>query len=160
MVRIAILTVSDRSSSGQREDLSGPALAEAVEARGWTVSGKSVVPDEVEAIKRELVRIADAGGTDVILTTGGTGLAQRDVTPEATLAVVTRRVPGLPEAMRAASLAKTPNAMISRAEAGVRGGCLIVNLPGSPKGALECFEVTAPALEHAAKLLRGEKADA
>ena len=160
MIRIAILTVSDRSFAGEREDLSGKALAGAARAHGWKVSKRALVPDDEEAVKRALVEIADAGGTDVILTTGGTGLAPRDVTPEATLAVISRRVPGLPEAMRAASLAKTPNAMISRAEAGVRGGCLIVNLPGSPKGALECFEVAAPALEHAVRLLRGEKADA
>jgi molybdenum cofactor synthesis domain-containing protein len=158
-MRIAIVTVSDRAASGEREDASGPALAEDVVARGWEVAGRTVVPDDEEAIKRALVEIADAGAADVILTTGGTGLSPRDVTPEATLAVVTRCVPGLPEAMRAASLAKTPNAMISRAEAGVRGECLIVNLPGSPKGAVECFEVIAPALEHASRLLKGRRAD-
>ena len=158
-MRIAILTVSDRAASGEREDASGPALAEAVAAHGWEVARQTVVPDEEEAVKCALVEIADAGEADVILTTGGTGLAPRDVTPEATLAVVSRRVPGLPEAMRAASLAKTPNAMISRAEAGVRGKCLIVNLPGSPRGAVECFEVVAPALEHASKLLGGRRAD-
>ena len=162
-MRIAILIVSDRSSAGEREDRSGPALADAVAARGWEVSERTVVPDDREAITDALVRIADAGGgeggADVVLTTGGTGLAPRDVTPEATLAVTSRRVPGIAEAMRAASLAKTPNAMISRAEAGVRGECLIVNLPGSPKGALECFEVAARVFEHASALLKGGRPD-
>ena len=158
-MRVAILTVSDRTFAGEREDRSGPALAEAVSERGWEVSKRAVVPDDEEAVRRALVRIADAGDTDVILTTGGTGLGPRDVTPEATLAVISTAVPGLPEAMRAASLEKTPHAMISRAVAGVRGECLIVNLPGSPKGALECFEVAAPALGHASELLRGRKPD-
>ena len=158
-MRVAILTVSDRAVSGEREDKSGPALAEAVERHGWSVSRRELVPDELDSIRRALVEIADGGRADVILTTGGTGLAPKDVTPEATLAVTSKRVPGLPEAMRAASLAKTPNAMISRAEAGVRGECLILNLPGSPRGALECLETAAPALEHASVLLKGRKAD-
>ncbi len=158
-MKVAIVTVSDRASTGEREDASGPALEEAVTARDWEVSEMIVVPDDEETIKSALVEIADAGEADVILTTGGTGLAPRDVTPEATLAVISRRVPGLPEAMRAASLAKTANSMISRAEAGVRGECLIVNLPGSPRGAVECFDVAAPALEHASKLLGGHRAD-
>ena len=158
-MNVAILTVSDRSFSGAREDLSGPALAGEVESRGWTVSATRVSPDDQEAIERTLEQLADEDGPDVILTSGGTGLGPRDVTPEATLAVISRRVPGLPEAMRAASLKATPNAMLSRAVAGVRGPCLIVNLPGSPKGAVECFAVVAPALEHASQLLKGQKPD-
>ena len=158
-MRIAILTVSDRSWRGERADLSGPALAAEVAARGWTASETDLVPDERSEIERILAEIADHGRADVILTTGGTGLAPRDVTPEATRAVVARTIPGMPEAMRAASLRATPNAMLSRAEAGVRKTCIIVNLPGSPKGALECFRVIAPALEHAVALVKGEQAD-
>ena len=163
---IAILTISDRSFSGEREDRSGPALRERVEGRsstgegaGWRVAETHIVPDDRDAIEALLRAVADESRADVILTTGGTGLAPRDVTPEATQAVLDRRIPGMAEAMRAASLTVTPNAMISRAEAGVRGECIIVNLPGSPKGAVECFDVVAPALVHAVKLVRGEKAD-
>jgi len=158
-MRIAILTISDRSSRGERADLSGPALVAEVAARGWTAVETLVAPDEKSEIERILVEIADAGRADVILTTGGTGLAPRDMTPEATTAVVSRRIPGMAEAMRAASLRVTPNAMLSRAEAGVRKACIIVNLPGSPKGAAECFRVVAPALEHAVALVKGEQAD-
>ena len=159
LVRVAIVTVSDRAFSGQRPDRSGPALVEAVERQGWTVCQAKVIPDVIEKIERTLTVLADGGATDLVLTTGGTGVAPRDVTPEATLAALTRRIPGLPEAMRAASLRSTPNAMLSRAEAGARGECLIVNLPGSPAGAVECFETVAPALEHASELLKGRKPD-
>jgi len=155
----AILTVSDRSANGVREDLSGPALARAVREAGFVVVARQVVPDDRDAIEDRLMSLADAGDVRLVLTTGGTGVGPRDVTPEATLAVVEKRVPGLAEAMRARSLAVTPNAMLSRAEAGVRGACLIVNLPGSPKGAVECFDVIAPALGHAAELLAGENPD-
>ena len=158
-MRIAILTISDRSFQGEREDLSGPALVKDVAAMGWTVSASEVLPDEQSAIEDRLTQIADGGTADVILTTGGTGLAPRDVTPEATTAVIERRIPGMAEAMRAASLSITPNAMLSRAEVGVRKACVIVNLPGSPKGAVECFQVVAPALEHAVALVTGETAD-
>jgi len=158
-MKVAILTVSDRSYSGAREDLSGPDLAQAVEDRGWQVTSRRIIPDDRDVIERTLEEIADARAADVILTTGGTGVAPRDVTPEATLAVISRRVPGLPEAMRAASLRVTPHAMLSRAEAGIRGSCLIVNLPGSPRGAVECFQTIFPALEHASQLLRGRKPD-
>jgi molybdopterin adenylyltransferase len=156
---VAILTVSDRSGRGEREDRSGPALARAAEAAGLVVVEQHIVPDDGDAIQAALCRIADDVGAAVVLTTGGTGVGPRDVTPEATLAVIERRVPGLPEAMRAASLAITPHAMLSRAEAGIRGRCLIVNLPGSPKAAVECFEVIAPALGHAIELLAGEDPD-
>ena len=158
-MRIAVITVSDRCSRGERKDASGPALAEAIQRHGWAVAERAVLADEVAGIEEALARLADSGAVDVVLTTGGTGLAARDVTPEATLAVVSRRVPGMAEAMRAASLAATPHAMLSRAEAGVRGRCLIVNLPGSPRGAVECFEVVAPALTHAVELLRGASPD-
>lgn len=159
MKNVAILTVSDRSARGEREDLSGPALALASERAGFTVAVREIVPDDRDAIERRLRSFADSGRVQLVLTTGGTGVGPRDVTPEATLAVVERRVPGLAEAMRAKSLAVTPHAVLSRAEAGVRGCCLIVNLPGSPDGAVECFHVIAPALDHAIQLLAGEDPD-
>jgi molybdenum cofactor synthesis domain-containing protein len=153
-IRIAILTVSDRSSAGQREDLSGPLLAELVEKERWQVSHLEVVPDEVQAISAKLSDWAESGEVDVVLTTGGTGFAPRDVTPEATLKVIDRRAPGLVEAIRAASLKITPHAMLSRAEAGIRGWTLIINFPGSPKAVRENFEIIQPILEHAVDLLR------
>ena len=159
MSKAAILTISDRSARGEREDLSGPALARAARDAGLEVSVQEIVPDEQEIIASRLRALADGGQVQLVLSTGGTGVAPRDVTPEATLAVIERRVPGLAEAMRARSLAVTPHAMLSRAEAGVRGRCLIVNLPGSPRGAVECFRVIAPALDHALRLLAGEDPD-
>ena len=155
----AILVISDRSFRGERDDLSGPALARAVEAAGFHVAAKEIVPDDRRAIESALRCLADSKGVDLLLTSGGTGVGPRDVTPEATLAVVEKRVPGLAEAMRHRSLKITPHAMLSRAEAGIRGRCLIVNLPGSPKGAVECFETIAPALEHAMDLLSGGDPD-
>lgn len=152
----AILTISDRSARGERPDASGPALAEAVLRHGWQVLHQAVVPDEIGLIQDQLVTWADSGGVDVILTTGGTGFSRRDITPEATLGVVDRLAPGLPEAMRAASLQVTAHAMLSRQVAGIRGTTLIVNLPGSPRGALENLAVIAPVLPHAIQLLRGE----
>ncbi len=152
-LRVAILTVSDRSARGERPDRSGPALAEAVRARGWAVAAQEVVPDDAEQIAAVLRRWADDGLADVILTTGGTGFAPRDVTPEATRAVIEREAPGLAEAMRAASLQITPHAMLSRAVAGIRGRTLIVNLPGSPKAARENLDVIRPVLPHAVQLL-------
>ena len=155
-MRVAILTVSDRAASGEREDLSGPALQAKVEARGWEGVSKAVVADEQAEIERQLVSWADGGVTDIILTTGGTGFSPRDRTPEATLAVVDRSAPGLAEAMRAASLRSTVHAMLSRTVAGIRGSTLIINLPGSPTGAVENLEVILPVLPHAIQLLRGD----
>jgi molybdopterin adenylyltransferase len=157
-LRFSILTVSDRSSRGERLDASGPALAELVQTQGWQVVGQEIVPDEIDAIKRILQSWADSGDTDVILATGGTGFALRDVTPEATRQVVERLTPGLDEAMRSASLKVTPHAMLSRAISGIRKRTLIITLPGSPKGATENLQVVLPALEHAIKLLREEDA--
>lgn len=152
-MRIAILTISDRSARGERPDASGPALADAIRENGWPVERSAILPDDREAIQELLRSWADAGELDVILTTGGTGFAPRDVTPEATLAVIERPTPGLSEAMRAASLTATPHAMLSRAAAGIRKRTLIVNLPGSPKAAVENLQVILPVLPHAIQLL-------
>jgi molybdopterin adenylyltransferase len=155
-IRIAILTVSDRSAAGTREDASGPALQELARRQGWQVVHSQVVPDDPSAIRHLLETWADAGAADLILTTGGTGFGHRDLTPEATLEVIERQAPGLAEAMRAESLRITPHAMLSRAVAGIRKRALIVNLPGSPKGAVESLNVILPALPHAVELLRGD----
>jgi molybdopterin adenylyltransferase len=155
-IRFGVLTVSDRSARGERADVSGPALVEAVTAQGWQVVRTEVVADDLETLRSTLSAWADDGGMDVILTTGGTGFARRDVTPEATRAVIERETPGLGEAMRQASLNVTPHAMLSRAIAGIRGNALIVNLPGSPKAAVENLQVILPVLDHAVELLKGE----
>ncbi len=155
-MRVGILTVSDRSARGDREDLSGPALARAVSERlaGAVVAQTAIVPDERGEIAATLRQWADEFGLELILTTGGTGVAPRDVTPEATLAVVERLTPGLAEAMRAESLRVTPHAMLSRGVAGIRGRTLIVNLPGSPKGAVENLLTILSVLPHAVELLQ------
>lgn len=159
IIAVGIITVSDKASRGEREDLGGPAIRELMLAAGAAVGAYAIVPDEQEQIVAAIRQLADVRRLDLILTTGGTGLAARDVTPQATLACLDYEVPGIPEAMRAASLAKTPAAMTSRAVAGVRGRTLIVNLPGSPKGVRECLDVLLPALPHAVSLLRGETGD-
>jgi len=154
-MRVAILVVSDRASRGQRADASGPALEAHLKATGWVVTNMEIVPDEHGMIRDKLVDWVEQDVADLILTTGGTGFAPRDVTPEATRAVIEREAPGLAEAMRSASLLISPHAMLSRARAGIRRSTLIVNLPGSPKGALENLQVILPALDHAVQLLRG-----
>lgn len=156
MLRIGILTVSDRSSSAERPDLSGPALQEVVNAQGWSVEKADILPDDLQAIKSYLTTWADSNSLDLILTTGGTGFGPRDVTPEATQAVIDREAPGLAEAMRAESLKITPHAMLSRSKAGIRGSTLIVNLPGSPRAAVENLTVILPVLEHAIALLQND----
>jgi len=158
-LRFGILTVSDRSSRGERADLSGPALADFVRARGWLASLADVVADDRLTIASTLTAWCARGDLDVLLTTGGTGFAPRDVTPEATRDVIEREAPGLAEAIRAESLKITPHAMLSRAVAGIRGRTIIINLPGSPKGAVESLQVVAGVLEHAVQLLQ-EDADA
>ncbi|MCQ5130050.1 MogA/MoaB family molybdenum cofactor biosynthesis protein [Butyricicoccus faecihominis] len=154
-IRTAVLTVSDKGSQGLREDKSGPAIVETLGELAeivWT----GVVPDERERIAQTLRELADAGGADLILTTGGTGLAPRDVTPEATCDAGQRMVPGIAEAMRAESLRITPRGMLSRGVAVTRGRTLIVNLPGSPKAARECLAVLLPALPHGIEILCGK----
>jgi molybdenum cofactor synthesis domain-containing protein len=153
-IRFGILTLSDRSSRGERPDASGPALTHLIQAENWLVVKQSLLPDDEAAIREILVTWAESGDVDVILTTGGTGFAPRDVTPEATRAVIEREAPGLAEAMRAASLKVTPHAMLSRIVTGIRRKTLIVNLPGSPKGAVENLQVILPVLPHAIQLLR------
>ncbi len=157
-IRFAILTASDRSARGERDDLSGPALADLVRTQSWSVVKEAILPDDLTALSNQMSTWADSGEIDVILVTGGTGFAPRDVTPEATRAVIEREAPGLTEAMRAASLSKTPHAILSRSVAGIRGKTLILNLPGSPKGAVENLQVVLPVLEHAIKILRAEDA--
>jgi len=159
IIAVGIITVSDSTSRGEREDLGGPAIREMILAAGAAIGAYVVVPDEAEQIAAQIRQMADERRLDLVLTTGGTGLSARDVTPQATLACIDYEVPGIPEAMRAASLLKTPAAMTSRAVAGVRGRTLIINLPGSPKGVRECLEVLLPALPHAVNLLRGETGD-
>ncbi|MBP2666004.1 MAG: mog [Firmicutes bacterium] len=155
MFNIGIITASDKGSRGEREDASGRLIATMMSELGEIKSYK-VLADDVDLISRELIVMADTLGLDLILTTGGTGMSPRDVTPEATLAVVDRQVPGIPEAMRARSLQITSRAMLSRAVAGMRGRTLIINLPGSPKGVQECLEVILPALEHGLAIMKGE----
>jgi molybdopterin adenylyltransferase len=160
-MRLAILTVSDRSHRGEREDLGGPAVRAAAERLlpGAAVVAQEIVPDERDRIAGRLRELADSGVVDLILTTGGTGLSPRDVTPEATRDVVDREVPGLAEAMRAASRPAFPAALLSRQVAGTRRAVLIVNLPGSPRGAVECLESVAAALPHAVGMLGGADAE-
>jgi molybdopterin adenylyltransferase len=156
MIRTGILTISDRSAAGHRPDASGPALGTALQQHvpAAIVVQTAVVPDVRSEIAETLMAWADEQGLDLVLTTGGTGFAPRDITPEATRTVIEREAPGLAEAMRAASLQITPHAMLSRAVAGIRGHTLIINLPGSPKGAVESLQTIAHVLPHAIELLR------
>jgi len=155
-IRFGILTISDRSSRGEREDASGPALARLIQAEGWSIVKQAVIPDDESVIRETLIEWAEGDELSVILTTGGTGFSPRDVTPEATHAVIDREAPGLAEAMRAVSLKITPHAMLSRIVTGIRKKTLIVNLPGSPKGAVENLQVILPVLPHAIQLLRDD----
>ena len=153
-VRCGILTASERVSRGEGADDSGTYLAQALRAEGADVVARRVLPDDVEKIAAALIEMADTLCADVVLTTGGSGVAPKDVTPEATLRVIDRQVPGLPEAARIATARSSPLAMLSRAVAGLRGRTLIVNLPGSPRGVREWMDVLLPALPHAVALLR------
>ena len=159
MFTAAVVTVSDRSYAGERPDASGPCVAELLEQAGYTVGMKRIVPDERAQIESCLIELADVWNLALVVTTGGTGFSPRDVTPEATLTVCERRADGIPEAMRAASMAVTLRAMLSRAAAGIRGQTLIVNLPGSPKAARENLSAVLPTLQHGLEMLRGGPAD-
>ena len=159
MYNAAVLTVSDRSFRGERPDAGGPLVAELLKDAGYAVVETAIVPDEQSQIEDMLCRMADRGNIQLLVTTGGTGFAPRDVTPEATIAVCQRMTPGIPEAMRYASMQITNRAMLSRSQAGIRGGTLIVNLPGSPKAAKENLEAVLPALGHGLEMLSGKPAD-
>ncbi|MDR2892715.1 MAG: MOSC domain-containing protein [Deltaproteobacteria bacterium] len=156
LYNIAVLTISDKGHAGEREDLSGAEIRTIAEARGYNLAYSAILPDERTQIAAELQRLCDGGGIDLILTTGGTGFSPRDVTPEATLDVVERLCPGIPEAMRAFSLSLTKRAMLSRATAGIRSRTLIVNLPGSPKAVRECLEQIMDPLGHGLDILTGK----
>jgi len=156
MLNIAVLTISDKGSQRQRQDKSGEVIRDILSRIESAIIKYEVVPDERDVIAGKLIEWADGGGVDIILTTGGTGLARRDITPEATLSVIDRSVPGFAEAMRAKSLEKTPMAVLSRAVSGLRGQCLIINLPGNPKAVRECLEVILPAIPHAVEIIKGE----
>lgn len=154
--RVAVLTVSDGVARGEREDRTGPAIARWVESHGWTLAGRAAVPDETVEIARRILEWADAEAADLILTTGGTGFAPRDVTPEATRAAIDREAPGLAEWLRAAGHATTPYAALGRGVAGLRGRALVVNLPGSPNAVAEGLDLLARVIPHAVSILRGE----
>ena len=156
MLNLCILTVSDKGWRGQRDDESGKAISDSLSLLDSRVVKYEVIPDEVDIIASKLAQWADEDSVDIILTTGGTGLGPRDVTPEATLSIVDRVVPGFTEAMRAKTFTTTPFAILSRAVAGVRRKCLIINLPGSPKAVRECLKVILPVIPHAVEIIKGE----
>lgn len=160
MIRVVIVTISDSVTAGTREDRSGARLRERAEALGWTVQASEIVPDERDQIADVLRQWADSGRVSAIFTTGGTGIALRDVTPEATRSVIDREIPGLGELMRSEGAKATPFAVLSRAIAGVRGRCLIVNLPGSPKGAVESLDAISKLVPHIVDLLEGRTSHA
>jgi molybdopterin adenylyltransferase len=160
VIEAAVLTISDSGAEGKRADLSGPAVRGRLEQLGWHVAVADVLPDEAFRISERLAALADGGTVAAIFTTGGTGVALRDVTPEATRAVIDREIPGLGELMRARGLRATPMAVLSRALAGTRGQVLIVNLPGSPKGAVESLDAIVEVVPHVLELLRGHTSHA
>ncbi len=155
VMKVAILTISDKGYEGKRKDESGKIALKMMKEAGAEIIDYEILPDEEEMIKMKLINLCDREKVDLILTSGGTGFSPRDVTPEATLKVIERQAPGLAEAMRASSLKFTPHAMLSRAVSGIRGKTLIINLPGSPKGVRECLEVVLPVLFHAIEILTG-----
>jgi molybdenum cofactor synthesis domain-containing protein len=156
---VGIITVSDKGSRGERVDTSGPTIEEMIKQIGGKVEKYIIVPDEKKEIKEAIIEMSDTLGLNLVLTTGGTGFSNRDVTPEATLEVIERHVPGIPEVMRARSLQVTPKAMLSRAQAGIRKQTLVINLPGSPKGVRENLEVIIPALKHGIEILTGQASE-
>lgn len=159
LIRASVITISDRGSRGEREDKSGPEIIMMLTDIGLNIVETKIIPDEKDQIIKTLIDYADIKGIDLIITTGGTGVSPRDVTPDATLEVIDKEVPGMAEAMRRASAVKTPHAMISRAVVGIRGNSLIVNLPGSPKAVRENLAVILPALKHAVEKIRGDDAE-
>jgi molybdenum cofactor synthesis domain-containing protein len=159
MISAGIITVSDKGSRGTREDLSGPAIAEMLAGAAIVVKHTIIIPDEIDQIQKAIINFADVEKLDLILTTGGTGVSPRDLTPDATLEVIDKQIPGMAEAMRHQSMLITPHAMISRAVAGIRGSSLIINLPGSPKSVKENLAVVLPALKHAIEKIKGDEAD-
>jgi len=156
MFSVGIITASDKGAKGERQDLSGQVIRELVEDAGGKVAQYIVIPDEFKLIKETLIDYSDAKKLDLILTTGGTGLGPRDNTPDATLEVIEKQVPGIAEVMRMESLKKTNRAMLSRAVAGIRNKSLIINLPGSPKAVQECLEIILPAIPHGIAIMKGE----
>lgn len=158
-MKVGILTVSDRSSRKEREDLGGPLIKKIIENKGGQVIAYQIVPDEEKMIANRLIDLSDKQDLDLVITTGGTGFSPRDITPEATLKVIERRTPGLEEVMRMEGYKKNKKAVLSRGVCGIRGKTLIVNLPGSPKGIEEGLEILLPMLPHAVEVLRGEVKD-
>ena len=159
MIKAGVLTISDKGFEGKRKDKSGPLVAEILTKAGYIVEKQSIVPDDFEKIVECLITWVDKENLRLIVTTGGTGVSPTDITPEAMLKVIKYQIPGMAEAMRAASLTKTPHAMLSRAIVGVRGDSLIINLPGSPEGAKENLAVILPALNHALAKISGDMSD-
>lgn len=159
MINCGIITISDKGSQGKRKDLSGKEIIRILEECDFSIEGYCIIPDEKDIIRNTLIEYTDKRKIDIVITTGGTGVSPRDVTPDATLEVIDRNIPGIAEAMRMESMKKTPHAMISRAIAGIRGESLIINLPGSPGGARENLAVILPTLKHALEKIKGDQSD-
>lgn len=159
MINCGVITISDKGFRGDRVDLSGKEIIRILDELDFSIEDYRIIPDEKDIIKSTILEFSDARKFDLVITTGGTGVSPRDVTPDATLEVIEREIPGMAEAMRRESLLKTPHAMISRAVAGIRGESLIINLPGSPRGARENLTVILPALKHTIEKIKGDQSD-